>query len=261
MIQPICIVAHDTQIGFRIDLDPSCVADAAIAWYLRQGLPCEPEVTQFMMRAVRLGDLVVDAGANVGFFTLVLAALVGPSGKVLAIEPGLNNIDKLKKNIAISHFQDRVEHVAFPLADRRKGIAFYEYQDSGLNACWSAETGGQPFPTTAYSFADVLGDRVPRLIKMDIEGSELNALQGLTCRPDFIICEFNPRALKHMEATPQMVQLFMLQRGYEMYALRDDGKLPARVPPAAELRIERENTNVLFALPSAFDQLWNRVEL
>lgn len=260
MIQPISIEAHGRKLDFKIDLDPSFAADAAIAFYLRQGWPCEPEVVQFMLRAVRPGDFVVDAGANVGFFTLLLAALVGETGAVLAVEPGPNNVDKLRKNIELNGFESFVEIGIFPLGAMAEDITFYVRQDSGLNSRWPGE-GAKPVSESMVTFDSVLGTRVPRLIKLDIEGSEFEALRGLSSRPPFVICELNPKALSRAGATPSMVQLLMLQRGYDLYRLPDDGGLPARVPETAELKIARQNTNVLFALPHAFAELWTQVQL
>ena len=50
-----------------------------------------------LLKSMKPGDIVVDAGANVGMFTLLAAAHVGPSGLVIAVEPVLENFKELKK--------------------------------------------------------------------------------------------------------------------------------------------------------------------
>ena len=86
-------------IEFAMDLDPAFPADKWILDAVQAGVSYEPDIGWLLMRALRPGDFAIDVGANVGFFTLMMAKLVGPEGKVLAVEPGPDNMKKLGSNL------------------------------------------------------------------------------------------------------------------------------------------------------------------
>ncbi|MDO9712053.1 FkbM family methyltransferase [Paracraurococcus lichenis] len=64
--------------------------------------------TSFLARTLRPGESVVDAGACTGYFTLLAAELVGPAGRVLALEPNPQSAALLRRNVALNGFADRV---------------------------------------------------------------------------------------------------------------------------------------------------------
>jgi predicted methyltransferase len=87
------------RFAFEMEFDPAFNADARLLDFLQKGKLYEPEVTAVFGRVLRPGDVVIDVGANVGWFTLLAASLVGPGGKVVACEPGPDNLAKLQANI------------------------------------------------------------------------------------------------------------------------------------------------------------------
>ena len=66
----------------------------------------EERTTALFKRVVRRGDVVLDLGANIGYFTLLAARLVGESGRVYAFEPEPMNFEYLKKNIAVNGYKN-----------------------------------------------------------------------------------------------------------------------------------------------------------
>jgi len=58
-----------------------------------------PEITDVLKKNVKKGDTVVDIGAHIGYFTIILSDLVGNDGKVIAFEPNPITFSILKKNI------------------------------------------------------------------------------------------------------------------------------------------------------------------
>ena len=62
--------------------------------------PAEMAVARALVKA---GDLVIDAGANIGLYTLFFAHLTGPTGRVVAIEPGARAAERLRENVEINH--------------------------------------------------------------------------------------------------------------------------------------------------------------
>jgi len=66
----------------------------------------EPLETNLIKNKIKEGDIVLNIGANIGYYTLLIARLVGSNGKVFAFEPDLNNFKILKKNIEINNYKN-----------------------------------------------------------------------------------------------------------------------------------------------------------
>lgn len=267
VIKPIIVNCGERGVQFQMDLDPSFPADAAISWYLQNATPPEPEVVYLMSRVVHPGDLVIDAGANIGFFTLLLSQYVGSDGVVLAIEPSWNNTKKLYRNIVDINKAQNIIMQPTALADCEKTIPFFMGRDSGQNAAWRNEVNVLEETTVkAVSLDSIWLDRaVPKLIKMDIEGSELAALHGaknlLALQPQFIVMEFNVDALKGMGTSPDEIREYMGLYDYNLYILSGIGGFPTRVPSDAKIKVDRNNTNVLFSTDESLLTEWPEISL
>lgn len=255
MIQPITIAAADRTLEFKLDIDPARSSDAAIMWYLQQGSPCEPEVVNLLLRVVKKGDFVIDAGANVGFFTVILSKLVGPYGRVMAFEPGENNLPSLRKNLNLNSVVN-VKVCEQPLAAEVGPIPFHLSEDTGLNSRWtSTEFSRDMMATTLEDECD----ENPRLIKMDIEGSELEALRGFYGWAEFIVCEMNEKALQAAGASTRELRTYMEMQGYGMFVLHPDGQFPTLISPKTDVTFTRENSNVLFSTIDSVGKAWSQV--
>jgi FkbM family methyltransferase len=234
--------------------------DAAIAWYLDQRLFPEPEMIHVMARAIRPGDMVVDCGACTGFFTVLMGAL---GASVLAIEPGGNNLPTLYRNIGLNNFAIDVRPCALGAEN--------EYRDFLLIDDGGANSFTQPADRAPGSKIRVDVRRLPdlvhsdvRLIKMDIEGGEYEALTAWFDGPwkcPYIAVEYNLEALNRMDVTGAQLQLLMRSHGYSMWMLFSDGILPLWIPPGVEVKCSRQNTNVLFATPADVVALWPELQV
>src|ERR1700722_2471622 len=100
-IQTLAYQAGERLISFKMDLDMGFPADRWIINADMHRIAYEPDVSNFLFRVLKEGDIAIDVGANVGYFTCLMAAIVGPTGKVYSFEPGLNNLPKLDKNLAL----------------------------------------------------------------------------------------------------------------------------------------------------------------
>lgn len=132
---------------------------------------------QYSQLAIKRGDVVLDAGANVGDFTLLASAAVGGSGKVLAVEPNSRAVEYLRDNLA----RNRIENVeiieAFIGSTSRKVESVERGTYSSIVPAASANSL-QAEELTLDEIArrsQIVGFDV---VKMDIEGSELDALRG-----------------------------------------------------------------------------------
>src|SRR5258705_9695555 len=98
----VCLSWEGKQINYLLNLDPTLAHEVAILKALDTGMPPEVEVAFVMMRGLREGDVALDVGANIGFFTLLMSKLVGKSGHVVAYEPGPNNLPALNRNVTLN---------------------------------------------------------------------------------------------------------------------------------------------------------------
>lgn len=231
-------VIKETGFGFRIwcSLD-----DRAISRPILLDDYELPE-TRFIARTVRPGDVVVDAGANIGYHTLHLASLVGSSGRVVAFEPLPYLADALDASVAENEFETRV-HLHRTALDEAEGHLTLRH------APRTANFGGAHFASTAAAAVpeghadlsvatarldDVLRGEPCRFVKLDVEGAEPRVVRGApllirTSRPT-ILCELHNHQLRlvsECSATEFLAQ--MSGYGYACLRLERDGTTGRRI--------------------------------
>jgi FkbM family methyltransferase len=140
----------------------------------------EPFTTEIFKKVVKEGDTVVDLGANVGYYSLLSSKLVGQRGKVYAFEPHPKSHDLLNKNIEVNKYNNivpvpkavtnRVGTTKFFLSSRWYSGTFY--QERGRERFIEVQT-----ETLDHFFQDK--DDTIDVIKMDIEGGEMDAILGM----------------------------------------------------------------------------------
>jgi FkbM family methyltransferase len=135
----------------------------------------EPAQVRVAARMIRAGDTVIDVGANVGFYTLLFARLVGPTGTVHAFEP--IHGDALEANVALNGYRNVVVHRtavgavegSLTMTNPRAGDSTGSWQRSG-------DQGRQVRQVALDRYA---GKRVG-FLKVDVEGMEAEVLAGLS---------------------------------------------------------------------------------
>lgn len=149
------------------------IAEAAESQYVTG--PYEPAVAATVARVVRPAMTCVDAGAHIGYMTLVMARASGQHGRVYAFEPGEANCSLLRENLALNGIANVVVVAAF-VADRDgaahllRGPSSYEHR--------LAEGGGGDeiaSVTLDRQLADVKVD----FVKLDVEGADARAVEGM----------------------------------------------------------------------------------
>jgi FkbM family methyltransferase len=164
------------------------------------------------------GTLVVDVGANLGFFTRHFAAWTGGAGRVLAIEPEAHNFARLSSMIRAQHLDDVVEpiHAAAAERDGQVTLRIDPYHPAGH---YLAAEG---VPTRAVTIDALVrsgqGRRVS-LIKIDVQGAELRVLQGArwtldTFRPALLV-ELDDSALRVQGGSVAAVVDLLAAHGYQ----------------------------------------------
>ncbi len=130
----------------------------------------EPETSNTLAALIKPGMVCYDCGANVGYFTLVMSALVGPAGQVFAFEPDPRHADALRKHMELNDCRNVVV----------KEIALSNC--SGTTLFMSAKSmsaiSQDGNVVVACDSLDRLGLPAPDVMKIDVEGAELDVLDG-----------------------------------------------------------------------------------
>jgi FkbM family methyltransferase len=128
---------------------------------------------------VSAGDVVLDIGANLGAYSLLLAQWVGPAGRVYAFEPAPETRRGLERHVRLNHCSDRVSISAEAMSASR---GFGQFRASGLQGdnrlVNSGVAGSIPVRTTSIDEFCSVHYLAPSLIKIDVEGAELDVLKG-----------------------------------------------------------------------------------
>jgi FkbM family methyltransferase len=122
------------------------------------------------------GGTVLDLGANVGFYTLLAAELVGPSGRVHAFEPVPRNLQYLRQHIALNGLTN-VSVVEAAVSDAGGRRRFRLHVSAAMGHL--GDDGQMEVSTVALDqFVFETAVAAPHSIKIDVEGAEFSVLQG-----------------------------------------------------------------------------------
>jgi FkbM family methyltransferase len=177
------------------------------------GWPFEPEVMTFIKKTVKEGMTVLDIGANIGFFTLLCARLVGQKGLVIAFEPGEYSLKLLEENLAINNFS-WVTVVKQAVGEKPAKARFFEGSEgfdvySSLAPIVIPAAKDAPYKEREVDLVtvDAIMQRegISRvdLAKIDVEGHELFAIRGMRH-----VIEKNPSITLVVEVSDQLCAAF-----------------------------------------------------
>jgi FkbM family methyltransferase len=151
----------------------------------------EQESVNLIKKIVKPGMTCIDAGANTGFYSVIMGANVGKSGKVYAFEPMPENYEMLVKNVNENRMEDIISHYQLGCSSSHSIVDAMVIS----NMYVVGEQGnGKKVKMQTVRVDDYLNEKVD-LIKIDVEGHEKDALEGMhqiirTSRP-IIISEIN----------------------------------------------------------------------
>jgi FkbM family methyltransferase len=194
------IVIKEIAPGVRLLID---LSDHVIGLNILRG-GYEREEIGFVRRTLALGDSAIDVGGHIGFFTMQMAAIVGPSGRVYAFEPFDANADLLERSITENGFHERVlfQRAAVGAAAGTARLTFpVETLNSG--GAYLLPDGGAPLAGNRQKDVPVVAldglelRRPVRFIKMDVEGAEPQVLRGAAR----ILAEDKPVMLSELHPT------------------------------------------------------------
>jgi FkbM family methyltransferase len=179
--RPRAFVARSAY-GFGIAGDQRLIMPRRIYWFGRW----EPPLSEWIRRGLRPGDVFVDAGANLGYFTLLAARAVAPRGWVVAVEASAITAGRRKESLAHNRVRNvRVVH-ATAAADEG-AVPFYrarrdQAEDSTVQGK-GKELVGEVRALPLHALLTEPELRRERVIKVDVGGGELGVLRGLRPAP------------------------------------------------------------------------------
>lgn len=207
-------ILTEIKFGRLIYLDSR---DTSVSPHIIHSGIWEPWVTEFVCREVKNGDVVIDIGANCGYFTILCAHLVGAAGFVIAFEPQKRLSQLLGQSLAVNGFAGRTRVLPSAVGET-KGNATLRHigtdrGSSSLMPNFGCGEGDEVPVVSLDSALEALEDEenreiIPNFIKIDVEGFEYFVWKGMKDMlskvkgPLVILLEFTPSRYRQLGQSP-----------------------------------------------------------
>lgn len=233
------IVKDEAIRSFRFNFDETKKNHQTIIGFLRANKLYEPDVSGFLKRVLKEGDHVVDVGANIGFHSMLMASLVGQTGLVEAFEPSPENVLEIRANQESNKFRNINIHQKVLGEYPGETLQYiFNPSDSGTSFVAKGEipSGADARILKSYTLDDELScDKKIKVIKMDVEGSEVAILKGAKKILEkrlvkYWIIEYCPPELNRMGETLNSLRDYMAGFGLDMFVLDYFGGFPKHFP-------------------------------
>lgn len=183
----------------------------------------------FINNFLKEGDIFIDIGSNIGLFSLNASVKVGPRGKIVSFEPTPVTYNRLIENINLNGFNN-IKPFQIAISDKteKKQLLISKDGYDAWNSFGMPTRGAnlEKVEVVCYKIDEI--DKIDSdfhkasLIKIDIEGWELNALKGgaeFFSKPDAptLLIEFTDDNAKNAGTSCREIYLFLQQLGYQMY--------------------------------------------
>ncbi len=213
--------------GANIVINPR---DPVVSGALALGLYEKAEI-RYIQRACEPGQVVIDIGANVGLYTAIAAAAVGPSGKVIAIEPDPECVRYLEKTILANNLNNVTIVEAAASSTNGSARLFTSSQNRGDNRMYDPGTADGLVEVSSLRLDDYLeadGVTTVDVIKIDVQGFEGHVVKGLerTIRSSLrlkMLIEFWPQGLLSAGTDPFAFLEYLEALGLTLFELKGSG--------------------------------------
>ncbi|MGK7876192.1 MAG: FkbM family methyltransferase [Xenococcaceae cyanobacterium] len=196
----------------------------------------EQETNKILSSLLKPGMSFVDVGAHIGYFTLIAANSLSSSGRVFSFEPDPSNFELLQKNVEVNDYADYIETIPLAVSNICGKLELFsgnlDLSQSSLfkNSCTS-QNHVSVEATTLDIFFENHGFPSIDVIKMDIEGGEVFALEGMVeiCKRNQnlkLIIEFLPGALQVAGVEPERYFRCIQNLGFSKISIIENSLKP-----------------------------------
>lgn len=228
-----CRMSNGAWLAIRPE--EGLVVNESVGWTCFRERRWDPHVEACVRTLLRPGQTAIDVGANIGYFTAVLAQCVGPGGRVWAFEPVPETYELLTLCRALNEYvQVTPMRVALGAANGSIEIT-YDRRHSGIATMHPDQVAGHAQRVELRSLDTLVSTgevgRRPDLIKVDVEGHELDVLRGArnTIRETspIIVLELNERTARVAGWTlAELAELLRSLGDYSFSLIADAGTHP-----------------------------------
>jgi FkbM family methyltransferase len=226
----------------------------------------EPHMTAWLQGRLQPGDVYVDVGANIGYYSVLASRLVGDTGRVVSIEASPAFHERLLQQVRLNGCGN-VRPVNAAVADSRKTLTFVLASSKNMGANSIVPYDGpaeSTFEIDALPMPDLLDNEeiaCARVIKIDVEGAEGGVVRGMApmlgrLRSDAeVTVEVTPERMAQLGDSVEELLEIMREHGFHVYRLvnsYDPRSYPAalRGAPALPVRWRQsvvEESDLIFS--------------
>jgi len=177
-----------------------------------------------LQEIVRPGMTVIDVGANLGLYTVLLSRLVGPAGRVISFEPDPYLFGLLMRNCALNGCANVEAHNLALGSGRSRLVLRKRIFNSGANTLGASDN--RFFPSAVevgvVSIDEFLPTLQPDLVKIDVQGWEIEVLKGMqqtltTSANIALYLEFFPKGLRQAGYSADELLNFLAGQNFRLY--------------------------------------------
>jgi FkbM family methyltransferase len=214
----------------------------------------EPELANFIKAFLKPGMIFVDIGAHLGEYTVLAASIVGDSGHVHAFEASPDTFEILTRNVKFNGLRN-VATKPWAVWNQDGFCEFEKAPDPSVSALRpnhaAQRRGGSLIRVNAIMLDHYFGEpgmAKPSLIKIDVEGAELQVLRGAAgllslSQPPTLVVEYGPRNTATFAYEAEEVCRFLRELGYQLYQFGENGLVPVGDRPS--LKQGEETCNIV----------------
>lgn len=233
--------------------------DLFVSTEIRENGIWEEYETEVLLKLLKPGDVFLDVGANIGYYTVISSVVVGDSGKVFAFEPDPDNFALLERNANLNGLHNTCLVNAALSFTSSAGALYLNPENCGDHQVYDPDGNRDHVPIQLLHGSEFLEQHVSSVnfIKIDTQGAEVEVLRGLlpliqkTLPSLSMITEFWPFGLARSGHTGEALLELLLEAGFDTFIVVEHGERALLRTNPEELRIwlkftERDPTNTGF---------------